>query len=377
MSHRFSFYHAGKKKFCPNCGEKTWRTYWDTKLQCEAPEEFGMCDRINSCNYVNYPKSEMNDEYVPSKPIPPPIKNTSWRCPPDIVAMTNDHRGNVFAKWLVGILGEPAKKALRMYKVGTYPQSTKRPELSGSCVWWQIGSDGLHRSGKVMRYGEDGKRDKSVNAQWVHSLVYNKSSDELGIAQCLFGEHLLKERPDAEVCLVESEKTAIIAAAIYPDKVWLATGGSHGLTMEKCACLAGSRVILFPDTGMYKEWSNKAVIIGLDVMCESFRVDDTLESMGAELGSDIADYLVPVRRLPELFSATNSTERITPEIVKPPTMIPPEAWSGAGIRTDGYRDDFQAEMNSPVERVFGSEGMRTLAQVCDLDLTKASISPLP
>ena len=71
---------------------------------------------------------------------------------------------------------------------------------------------------------------------------------------------------------------------------------------------------------------------------------------------------VPVRRLPELFSAADSTERIIPEIVQP--------------RTDGFRDDWQKEMNSPVERVFGSEQMRTFAQEMDLDLTQATIKPL-
>ena len=387
---RFRFHHRGKKLPCPSCGERTWRTYWDHRLNKEAPEEFGICERINNCAYVSYPKGSNNDreEFRPIHGSP--MKKTDWRCPPEIVAMTNDHRGNVFAKWIVGLLGDPAKQALRSYRVGTFPIGKKHPELAGSCIWWQIGSDGLHRSGKVMKYNEDGKRIKEHGAQWIHTLVYGKSSDELGIGQCLFGEHLLKERPDAPVSIVESEKTAIICAALYPSHVWLATGGSHGLTMEKCACLAGSNVTLFPDSGCYKEWSDKAIQIGLDVMCESFRVDDTLEALGAPAGDDIADWLVPVRRLPELFSAPNGYPPVMPyeddlsaaarsigrdvtellEECKPTTFATPQR------RTDGFRDDWQKEMNSPVERVFGSEQMRTFAQEMDLDLSQATIKPL-
>ena len=304
------------------------------------------------------------------KPQPAPkSKITSWRCPQKVVDHTMDHRGNVFAIWLVGLLGDKAKAALRMYGVGTYPASEKRPDLTGSIVYWQRGADGMCRSGKIMSYGPDGKRLKDKKTDWVHSLVYGKSMDDLGIGQVLFGTNLLKERPNAPVCVVESEKTAIIASCFYPDRVWLATGGSHNLNTELCMCLAGSDVTLFPDTGMYQTWTDKAISIGLDVMCDKFRVDDTLEAMGAEAGSDIADYLLPVRTLPELFA--NSTERVTPEIVELPEghKRPPFDWN-APDKPAKHSDQ------SPIERVFGSEGMQSLKNVFNIDLSEVTIKPL-
>lgn len=368
-THRFRFHHKGRKQVCPACGERTWRTYWDHKLNREANEAFGVCERINSCAYVHYPKGGDMEERE-EKPLPAPKpKNTSWRCPPEIVAMTGNSTGNTFAIWLVGLLGDKAKAALRAYRVGTYPPSEKRPALAGAIVYWHIGHDGLHRSGKIIPYDQNGNRIKEQGAVWVHSVVYGKSSEEIGFGQVLYGEHLLKERPNAPVCVVESEKTAIIASCFYPDRVWLATGGSHNLNAELCMCLAGSDVTLFPDTGMYQAWTDKAMSIGLDVMCDKFRVDDTLEAMGAEVGSDIADYLLPTRTLPDLF--VNSTERITPEIVELPEghKRPPFDWN-APDKPAKHSDQ------SPIERVFGSEGMQSLKNVFNIDLSEVSIKPL-
>ena len=376
MRHRYSYYHKGKKHICPNCGERTYRTYWDSKLQCEAPHKYGACDRIHNCGVINYPPNELNMEERAPAP-PPKVKRTDFRCPPEIVVMTGDHRGNVFAHWLVGLLGDKAKEALRAYRVGTYPTSDKRPALSGAMVFWQIGHDGLHRSGKIIPYGPDGKRIKERGAVWVHSIVYGKSSEELGFAQVLFGSHLLKERPNAKVCIVESEKTAIIASCFYPEYVWLATGGSHNLNAELCMCLVGSDVTLFPDTGMFQEWSNKAVSIGLDVMCDKFRVDDTLEAMGAEVGSDIADYLVPVRTLPDLFVIEQKDYDKTELSLALRCVDPlPEGHKRPPFDWDAPDKPAKHSDQSPIERVFSTPGMTALKGVFDIDMGSVTIKPL-
>ena len=67
----------------------------------------------------------------------------------------------------------------------------------------------------------------------------------------------LPRRPDAHVCLVESEKTALVMAACQPKHLWLATAGSGGLSLEKTECLRGRRVTLFPDSGCYEKWSEQ------------------------------------------------------------------------------------------------------------------------
>jgi hypothetical protein len=157
-------------------------------------------------------------------------------------------------------------------------------------VYWQISHDNLHRTGKVIPYHPNGKRVKELGSKWIHHMLYNKGMDELGIGQCLFGEHLLFARPTDEVCVVESEKSAIICSIFYPDKVWVATGGSENFGVDKCIALQGRRVWVFPDVGMREKWSEKA--IDIEVMCESLHVSDVLEAMGAPEGSDLADLLM-------------------------------------------------------------------------------------
>ena len=48
--------------------------------------------------------------------------------------------------------------------------------------------------------------------------------------------------------MVESEKTAVIMSELFPDSLWLATGGLRELSPVKLLPLRHYRVVLFPDT---------------------------------------------------------------------------------------------------------------------------------
>src|SRR5207237_1500202 len=60
----------------------------------------------------------------------------------------------------------------------------------------------------------------------------------------LFGEQLLTNKI---ICLVESEKTAVIASFFYPQFDWLATGSRNGLTDDKISVLFNRQVYYLPD----------------------------------------------------------------------------------------------------------------------------------
>ncbi len=136
----------------------------------------------------------------------------------------------------------------------------------GGVIYWQIDSNGNVRTGKIMHYNtETGHRikDRQDTTNWVHSIMRkNRLISDFNLSQCLFGEHLLKIHPNKIVSVVESEKTALLGAAVYPEYVWLATGGKYALNPDKMKVLAGRKVIMFPDTDTtgdtYKYWVRKS-----------------------------------------------------------------------------------------------------------------------
>lgn len=148
---------------------------------------------------------------------------------------------------------------------------------------------------KRMKYGEDGKRYK--NGKKATGIGFLCSSlKEKGVVpaawkqkQCLFGEHLLSEQPDAPVVIVESEKTAIICSMLYPECIWLATGGCGQIKpiVWIRQILSKRKVLLFPDTGEYDYWKRASKKHSLKC-----RVAKYMEFGEKEWNTDIADLLM-------------------------------------------------------------------------------------
>ncbi|WP_155297228.1 DUF6371 domain-containing protein [Spirosoma aerolatum] len=98
------------------------------------------------------------------------------------------------------------------------------------------------------------------------------------LQQCFFGEHLLTEYPNKAVAIVEGESTAIVCSIIWPQYIWLATGGSTGgswYSPERFRVLRGRNVTLWPDTGKYDDWCQKAE--ALRPLVQSLHVTDYVE----------------------------------------------------------------------------------------------------
>ncbi|RYD87344.1 MAG: hypothetical protein EOP50_20910 [Sphingobacteriales bacterium] len=192
-------------------------------------------------------------------------------------------------------------KLVGRYRIGT---SSHWP---GATVFWQLDAEGLVRTGKIMLYNKDtGKRVKQPfnHITWAHTLVLKGKWENLTfeienpnfeIEQCLFGEHLLAENPAAPVAIVESEKTAIIASALMPAFIWLASGSLTGLNAHKCRVLQGRQVMLFPDVNGYNKWQVKAHELSRAMPGTTFGVSNILEQTATandrRNGIDIGDVL--------------------------------------------------------------------------------------
>ncbi len=144
-----------------------------------------------------------------------------------------------------------------------------------------------------------GKRIKHESGaiDWVHNKLKKSGtlSEDFNLQQCFFGEHLLGLHPEAVVCIVESEKSALISAAIFPEQVWLATGGIGNLSIEKCQVLNNRNIILYPDLNGYNKWLDKAIEIENQCSC-NISVSTLLENISTPeakaKGLDIADYMI-------------------------------------------------------------------------------------
>lgn len=173
-------------------------------------------------------------------------------------------------------------KTLKAYHVG----STQ----NGATIFPQIDKQGRCHNGHVMFYHEDGHRYKEED--WVMdrskqptSLHWLWHSHVTAPCQCLFGEHLLQERPDAQVGLVEAEKSAIICAMAMPDLVWVATCGSSGLSKNNLQPLQGRNVIVFADLDAVGSWKNDLA----EMRFEGFKLSGWHNNTQLQGKADIAD----------------------------------------------------------------------------------------
>lgn len=199
---------------------------------------------------------------------------------------------NPLYRYLVTVAGkEKTDRLFNLYKVGTSRM------WNGATVFWHIDINGNVRAGKIMGYNtKTGHRIKEPFNQvsWAHSA---KKVQDFHMKQCLFGEHLLTDTSSSAktVAIVESEKTALVAAHFIPDFIWLATGGMHGcFNSEAMQVLQGREVVLFPDLKATEEWRRKLPM--LQSVCKRATCSNLLEKMATnrqrEAGLDIADFLL-------------------------------------------------------------------------------------
>jgi hypothetical protein len=172
----------------------------------------------------------------------------------------------------------------------------------GHVIYWYIDKEGLVRMGKVMKYKTDGHRDKAFTPLSIPKELSKcgKLKADYVIKQTLFGEHLLRhpQNADKTICIVESEKSAVICSLCFPNVLWMATGSKGNLQDERMSAVKGRKVILYPDTDTegktYCQWCKRAD--ELNAKGWQIQVCDYLEKMATpeqrEAKIDIADLLI-------------------------------------------------------------------------------------
>ena len=284
MNYQLEKYHGRASRHeCPNCHDPHSFTYYVDDDNQPIDPTCGRCDHESSCCYHYTPSEYFQDHQGEQRPKNITAKKRPQPKPPKPLCtipfryvLQSASYNSDFILFLCGLfdrntLDSPTIKRLgELYALG----ATKDRDV----IFWQIDINGRVRSGKIMKYGEDGHRTKDgYGVNWVHAKMKKDGllPDDWEVTQCLFGEHLMNwsMNKDKVVAVVESEKTALIGAAYHPQFLWLATGGKSQMPVEKMKVLTGRTVILFPDVDAYEVWKKQAETLAF---CK-ITVSDALE----------------------------------------------------------------------------------------------------
>ena len=281
-----------QKTTCPHCGKKKcFVRYVDTHNGYQyVADTVGKCDHQHSCGYHYKPSEYYHDNQWATEPKASethcaPIPLPPFQPLPMEYVQRSHSPQSIFWQWMAGTVAprlglsqERLQQIYDDYLVG----ATQKEDV----IFWQIDEQQQVHGGHIMQYRIDGHRNGFQG--WTHTPLIRAGllPPDWMLYQCLFGQHLLSQRPNAHLCIVESEKTALIMAAHQPEYLWLATAGSGGLTPEKVQCLQGRRVTLFPDSGCYEKWSRQMQLTqGID-----YNVSQQLEAYPAN--TDLCDVLL-------------------------------------------------------------------------------------
>lgn len=248
----------------------------------------------------------------PAPPPPLPVLALPW----SMVTSREHLEKDSLVKWMKeGISWDGAQRkrideVLRMYHVG-HSTVQHRHEFT---LFWQIDERQRVRTGHLMKYGENGHRVKKdadgYCTDWIHSILmrrrnaddpwpfpqfYNPDKEEHRTT--LFGLHLLNDYPDADICIVESEKTALLMAIAYGNhrkQLWMASCGMTNITRDRLRPIIEQkrRVVLYPDRDGVERWKKQAAGLEYDrVMVDARPVTEWWQEGDGEK-ADIADIVV-------------------------------------------------------------------------------------
>ena len=200
-------------------------------------------------------------------------------------AMMKQANNSTFVIWLYSLPWNDEQRARLPKMLNNYAIGVSRDGLT---VFWQIDEQARVHTGKMMRYKPDGHRDKDsdYNFDWVHSKLFRQrvyNEDEYDYETCLFGQHLLPFCPDAQIHLVESEKTALIMATYYGNmsrNLWLATGGLQFFDRKHIQVLIdqGRDIVVYPDKDGSRVWAERTYQLCKETGYDKLKVNPTIVS---------------------------------------------------------------------------------------------------
>jgi hypothetical protein len=337
MQYKYGLDPSSKKYTCPQCNHKSMVVYLDNEMKAPVDEyRFGRCDRENSCGYHSHPNED--PELAAKKAetfIPVPATEVVQKFPDESVY---GHITNKTKTCISPLHAFCNKKLLipneHLLRWGVY--SDKDGDLT-VYIFRNFNNEVVNL--KWFKYKEDGHRDKNFDSyslknpktpphppKSVERKNFSGGKEVVEKYQmCLYGEHLLpRQIDDMPVCVVESEKTAVIASFFYKQFHWVSCGSNNGVTdgtdgrPDKIKHLKGRKVywvgdadsasrMRTDDKGIIRPSSVRHLIEHID----DFHVVDLFPDRTD--GYDIGDAIVDGLR-PEIKPTWSKGEEQAPEV---------------------------------------------------------------
>lgn len=291
---------------CPACGRPNCFVQYVDRWGRPIAPTCGRCEHVDSCGYeqkpreyfAEHPQEKERNEYRLTLPLHQKQEPQTDYIPLDLIQRSESIDNNLM-RYLGKFFPQPdLERVTKAYHLG----STRK----GETIFPEIDIQGRCRTGKIMLYGRDGHRVKNERdaVDWLHARYMRqqgKKASDFHLKQCLFGEHLLTERPDEMVALTESEKSAIICALVFPDFVWVSCGGKHGFKPDLCKPLAGRNVLVYADADAADEWREKITQL---TFCKSIRLSDWSKGEPQDSKRDIADLILEEQKRKQVKPTT-------------------------------------------------------------------------
>lgn len=304
---KYSLAKGNKKFTCPACGRpKCFKPYVDNETGEVLHEMVGRCDHEQSCQF-HYPPYKFFQDNPEARRTKSDLLSKILSSPKSITKVlteqqqtkffpmewveTGTMRESTFSRWFRSLPFDEGTKAdvLKEYYVGATRDDIviQGTNYGPAAVFWMIDENQRPHDAKLMAYTCDGHRV----SDWGNSMraisIRKRVGPQLDSTdKTLFGLHLLPRYPEKDVCIVESEKSALICACKYPQYLWLATGGCGGLNEAKIRPLMNRHLIIYPDSGEYDKWQMRMQA----TRHPHYRIEDFMEQYPPN--TDIADLIL-------------------------------------------------------------------------------------
>jgi hypothetical protein len=288
------------KMHCPGCSKKTFKPYvWTDSGQPVDATKYGRCDRVNECTYDTKPSPEMIREHTGDNSKPKTVKTILTIFPNEDVLKKLHRKPSNLHKHLHTKLGIPFDF---MYDQGML---TTEDGLT-AYVFRNVNKKLCNI--KYFKYNEDGHRDKNFASFSLKQPEQRSAIVEERYTVPLFGEQFLDPEKRKIACVVESEKSRVIAAWCLPNHDWVGCGSANGLsdgtndTADKITPLKGRTTYWVCDNdkaarGKFinnekdeAEWQDCSSIRNGKKHIQDFHICDLFEDK--EPGYDIGDALL-------------------------------------------------------------------------------------